>query len=131
MNKIYFFILSIIIFLGCSRKNQRNSNELINLKNLSTEILTMGKLTYNKSCFSCHNHGLSGAAKLTDFDYWNKIADKGIDTVFNNVKKGYIGERGIMPPKGNCFTCSDKELQASIFYIFKRININKSIKKNT
>ena len=100
------------------------------MKNISTEVLTMGKEVYSRSCSTCHTYGLSGAAKLVDFDYWDRVADKGMDTIFTHVKKGYRGKRGTMPPKGNCFNCSDKELQASILYIFENTINNKAGKNN-
>ena len=125
MNKISFFILLTLLYFGCSGKDTGSIYGDPQMKNISAEMFTLGKKVYSRSCFTCHTYGLSGAAKLVDFDYWNRVADKGIDTIFTHVKEGYNGNRGIMPPRGNCFNCSDEELRASILYIFQKINSNK------
>ena len=130
MNKISFFILFTLLYCNCNSKDKDNIYRGHQMKNISTEVLTMGKEVYSRSCSTCHAYGLSGAAKLVDFDYWDRVADKGMDTIFTHVKKGYRGKRGTMPPKGNCFNCSDKELQASILYIFENIINNKAGTKN-
>lgn len=126
MNKISFFILFTLLYCNCGSKDKHNINNDPQVKNISAEMFTLGKEIYSKACFQCHTYSLSGAANLTDFDYWNRVADKGIDTIFNHVKEGYNGNRGIMPPKGNCFECSDEELRASILYIFQKIKIDKA-----
>ena len=66
---------------------------------------------------------------MDDNQHWNKVAEKGYKNIFENVKKGFYGERGIMPPKGNCLDCLDTELQVYIIHvphqkIIKKINIS-------
>jgi len=130
MNKISFFTFCIILFNGCDGENKKNIYMDQRMKNNSAKTFDIGYSVYMNSCASCHSYGISGAPNLSDFDYWNLSADKGMDTILTSLEKGYIGDRGVMPPKGNCFSCSEEELKASMIYIFQKVKSNKINKEN-
>ena len=69
---------------------------------------------------------MAGARAMSDYKYWNNIASQGMQKVFTNVKKGYNGTYGIMPPKGNCLDCNDDELKASIYFMLSEAKKNKT-----
>ena len=53
-----------------------------------------------------------------------------MDKVLDNVIEGYNGALGVMPPKGNCLSCSDEDIRASVLYIYKKVKDNKEKKTN-
>ena len=97
----------------------------INSQAIDTKTLTNGKKVYDNVCSSCHMYGTAGAATIVDFNFWDKSASKGMDIILYNVIEGYKGKIGVMPPKGNCLSCSDEDIKASIVYIFKEVLNNK------
>ena len=126
MNKILIITLSIII-LNCDTKklNIYDSQDYIKI---SKETLLLGEKIYSKSCSHCHTAGVAGAKKIDNYSYWNGIASKGMKKVFDNASRGYNGTYGMMPPKGNCLNCSDKELKASIYFMLYKAENNRTIK---
>ena len=97
--------------------------------NLSTNLkgkFEKGKEVYKNVCASCHLYGTTGAATMIDFKFWDQSANKGMDIILKNVVEGYKGKLGVMPPKGNCLSCSDEDIKASIIYIFKEVLDNKT-----
>ena len=71
-------------------------------------------------------NGTAGAETMVDFECWDKSAGKGMKIILNNVIDGYKGKFGVMPPKGNCLSCSDEDIRASVSYIFKEVLNNKT-----
>jgi len=112
------FLLSIGLFMiGCS-KNQINIYETKEYQNLSQEDIMVGESVWTTTCFRCHMYGTMGAAPINNKAHFDRIAEKGFDTLYESVLHGMDGPKGMMPPKGSCYTCSEDELKKSVYYIF-------------
>ena len=113
------------IILNCSDNKKNNIYNRIDFDSIDPGTLVKGGEIYNNVCAYCHMHGTAGAATMVDFRSWDKSANKGMDKVLDNVVEGYNGALGVMPPKGNCLSCSDEDIRASVLYIFKEVKDNK------
>ncbi|MBE76307.1 MAG: hypothetical protein CMG41_01015 [Candidatus Marinimicrobia bacterium] len=121
---LMIFALALVSF-NC-RNNKKTMYNYINSDSVDTKTLANGKRVYDNVCASCHMYGTAGAATMVDFKFWDKSAGKGLDIILNNVIDGYKGKFGVMPPKGNCLSCSDEDIRASVSYIFKEVLNNKT-----
>ena len=126
-NKLTFLVIFALTLIAsnCNNNKKNNMYNYINSDSVNTTILANGKIVYDNVCASCHMYGTAGAATMVDFKFWDKSAGKGLDIILNNVIDGYKGKFGVMPPKGNCLSCSDEDIKASIVYIFKEVLNNK------
>lgn len=118
-------LLLAFIMMDCGGKTNVNVYDNFDFNTLSPDLLATGEKIYADSCFPCHTYGTAGAASLFDFKEWDKVAEKGMDVILKSVMEGYQGANGVMPPKGNCWTCTDEEIRASILYIFHEVKNNR------
>ena len=125
--KLTLLIISVLslLALNCINNKKDNIYNHIDFNSIKPETLAKGENIYNNVCASCHMYGTAGAATMVDFRSWNKSANKGMDKVLDNVMEGYNGALGVMPPKGNCLSCSDEDIRASVIYIYKKVKDNK------
>lgn len=90
-----------------------------------TANLENGKKIYSKACIACHFTGVSGAPALKADKYkkeeWQKRADKGMATLFENSIKGF--NNNLMPPKGTCMDCSDQDMFDAISYMYNEAKV--------
>lgn len=112
---ILFFVFLLIA--GCA-KEPMNIYESENFKNLSPKNIIVGESIWASTCFRCHMYGTMGGASIQDKPHFDKLAAKGFDHLYNSVVNGVEGEKGIMPPKGSCYSCSEDELKNAVYYIF-------------
>jgi cytochrome c5 len=117
-------VLSLLA-LDCNNDKKDNIYNHIDFDSINAGTLVKGEEIYINVCASCHRYGTAGAATMVDFRSWDKSANKGMDKVLDNVIEGYNGALGVMPPKGNCLSCSDEDIRASVLYIFKEVKDNK------
>jgi len=104
---------------GCNKKHSaENIYESTEYKSITKKDLLTGEAIWATSCFRCHRRGLNGAVAYEDKKYWDKSADKGIETLFESVWEGYKGEHGVMPAKGFCNLCDEDEIKKSVIYTF-------------
>ena len=75
-------------------------------------------------------YGTNGAVVLEENVYWDSVASKGIEQLFDSVWNGKDGEKGLMPPKGLCNLCSEAEIRESVLYIFHLARKVQSAKKS-
>lgn len=68
---------------------------------------------YDHNCKTCHQTGLAGAPKFGNKGDWAPRTSQGLDTL---VKAAWSGIRG-MPPKGNCFDCTEAEIKETVQYM--------------
>lgn len=68
---------------------------------------------YNRSCRSCHTVTATGAPLTGDKKEWSIRSKKGMDTLVNNVVRGFGG----MPPFGLCMDCGVEEFEALIGFM--------------
>ena len=128
LKKLIFLVIFTLTLIAsnCSSKNKKTDMyNYINDQSINEKILSNGKEVYKNVCASCHLYGTAGAATMIDFKFWDQSANKGMDIILKNVVEGYKGKLGVMPPKGNCLSCSDEDIKASIIYIFKEVLDNK------
>ena len=125
MLRLLMSLVLVFIALNCGDNKKNNIYNTIDFGSIDPRILDLGKKVYDNICASCHNYGSAGAATMIDFRAWDKSAKKGIVKVLENVSEGYKGALGVMPPKGNCLSCSDEEIRASVLYLFKKVLDNK------
>lgn len=89
-----------------------------------TADLENGKEVYNKVCIACHLTGVAGAAKISDKKRWQEVAPKGLKTLHQSVINGVPdGKYGVMPERGSCTDCTDKDLYDAAAYIFHEAGV--------
>lgn len=76
-----------------------------------------GKEIYDSACFVCHTPGAAGAPKFGDADAWRPRIEKGIGTLYTHSLNGFMGEVGMMPPKGGRPDFSNDAVKAAVDYI--------------
>ena len=83
----------------------------------------IGETTYRSVCANCHSMPAMAAMfpQTGDADAWNTRIAKGVETLYKNAIKGYVGEMGMMPAKGGNSTLSDDEVKAAVDYIISAI----------
>ena len=69
--------------------------------------------TYIRSCQACHGTGTSRAPLTGDTQAWERLLDKGMDTLVNNTIQGFGG----MPPMGLCMDCDRDDFAALIHFM--------------
>lgn len=121
---IAIILMAAIILASCGGQPRQN-NSLVKV-DISKTDLENGKAVYAKTCFSCHKDGMAGAAKIDDKKRWAESASKGLEnlqkTVINGVASG-AGTYGIMPPRGLCHRCSDKDILDAIGYMLYQAGV--------
>ena len=83
-------------------------------------LADVGKVTYDKACFACHNMGIAGAPKIGDKDAWVSRIAQGMDVLVRHSIDGYQGSTGFMPPKGGRMDLTDEEVEAAVVYMVER-----------
>lgn len=79
--------------------------------------LVHGKSVYDSACWVCHNPGAAGAPKFGDAAAWAPRIDKGMATLYDHAINGFMGEAGLMPPKGGRTDLSDDDVKAAVAYM--------------
>ncbi len=72
-----------------------------------------GEKIYGKYCAGCHANGGGGAPIVGDKADWQARMKDGFSQVLNSAINGVGG----MPKMGNCLTCSQAEIQATVQYM--------------
>tara|TARA_B100001123_G_scaffold374369_1_gene439632 strand:- start:205 stop:594 length:390 start_codon:yes stop_codon:yes gene_type:complete len=76
-----------------------------------------GKEVYDSACFICHATGVAGAPKLGDIANWAPRINQGMELLYSRAVKGFMGESGLMPPKGGRMDFSDEDVNAAVDYM--------------
>ena len=79
-----------------------------------------GKAVYDQSCAVCHDHGVAGAPKTGDQEIWADRMVKGMEAVVERAITGYIGDEGVMPPKGGNMSLTDEEVAEAVQYMIEQ-----------
>ena len=112
-------LVSLVFFCHCTKKKPVTSiYDSIEYNNLTKKEIRSGESIWAIACFRCNMYGTNGAVVLEEKTYWDSVASKGLEKLFNSVWNGKQGESGLMPPKGLCNLCSETEIRESILYIF-------------
>jgi len=78
-----------------------------------------GKATYSTSCSVCHGSGVAGAPKLSDKDDWGKRLEQGMNTLVKHAITGFVGKKGVMPPKGGNMSLTDTDVKNAVQYMLE------------
>ena len=76
-----------------------------------------GKQVFDAVCFACHTPGAAGAPKFGDAAAWAPRIAKGMDTLYEHSINGFMGEAGLMPPKGGRPDFADADIKAAVDYV--------------
>ena len=122
MKNIFFLILILFLF-SCKKNDKLPDIDLNFLKKSSyktdTNTIKNGENIFNGSCSTCHLYGVGGSSLINDKKYWKDLIDKKpLNRIYSNVFNGISGKKGIMPRRGGCIKCSDKDLVDAVNYIF-------------
>lgn len=121
---IRFFLLPLLVMLACNanaiNKTQEGTRGYIDERYKPVEPYTgetrSGEVVYNYSCATCHNRTTQGAPLPDDDVQWSKrLQEKGKEVLVQHVIEGF--NQDLMPPKGGCRNCSEKEIRAAVDYI--------------
>ena len=81
---------------------------------------THGKAIYDQSCAVCHDHGVAGAPKTGDADVWGDRIATGTEMLVKRAITGYVGDEGVMPPKGGNMSLSDEDVAEAVHYMIEK-----------
>jgi len=87
----------------------------------SAEQLARGEEVYNAACTVCHTAGIAGAPKIGAAEDWNERVAQGRETLYSHAINGYVGSKGVMPPKGGRTDLSDDDVKAAIEYMLGKL----------
>ena len=76
-----------------------------------------GKQVFDAVCFACHTPGAAGAPKFGDATAWAPRIAKGTDVLYEHSLNGFMGEAGLMPPKGGRPDFADADIKAAVDYM--------------
>jgi len=76
-----------------------------------------GKQVFDSVCFACHTPGAAGAPKFGDAAAWAPRIAKGMDTLYEHAVNGFMGEAGMMPPKGGRPDFADADIKSAVDYM--------------
>jgi cytochrome c5 len=85
--------------------------------------LAKGAEVYNAACTICHTAGIAGAPRMGAAEDWNDRVAQGRDTLYEHAIKGYVGSKGVMPPKGGRADLSDDDVKAAVEYMLSQLTV--------
>ncbi|MBL9096848.1 MAG: cytochrome c5 family protein [Alphaproteobacteria bacterium] len=71
---------------------------------------------YGRSCRTCHVNPESGAPLTGDLQAWSARFAQGASTIASNTRDGIRA----MPPRGQCFDCSEDDLWRLTLFMAQR-----------
>ncbi len=80
----------------------------------SPSDIGLGQKVYRAHCAACHETGVGGAPKVGTTDF-APLAKMPLEDLYRNVHYGV----SIMPAKGGCAKCTDRELSSAIRYMIR------------
>lgn len=75
-----------------------------------------GEAVFKAACTVCHTAGLMNAPKLGDKAAWKARIAQGTPMLYDHAIKGIR----MMPAKGTCAACSDKEVKNGVDYMVSK-----------
>ncbi len=126
ISSIVLVIFSLVLIVNCGggEKKAPATKKEVKKETKMVADLANGEKIFNKVCVACHLTGVAGAPAVTDKKRWEENAAKGFDALYKSVLNGVPkGKYGVMPPRGTCNDCSDKDLFDAVHYILKRAGV--------
>jgi len=102
-NRLPLILTGIVLLSGCDAGGGGDAHP--------------GEAIYNRSCFSCHAGGVSGAPIPGDAEAWAPRIAKGREALVRSVKEGMPPG---MPPMGLCMGCTDEDLAAAVDFMLSQ-----------
>lgn len=82
--------------------------------------LKAGAKIYKEYCSTCHSTGSGGAPRIKDKAKWANRLTKENKVLIQEALNGYK----LMPPKGNCYQCSEGDIVNAVAYIRSQVTEN-------
>ncbi|ORU89806.1 MAG: cytochrome C [Cycloclasticus sp. symbiont of Poecilosclerida sp. M] len=79
-----------------------------------------GEAPYKQSCFVCHGSGIADAPRTGDKNAWASRLKQGTPMLIKHAIEGYIGDAGVMPPKGGNMNLTDEQVTAAVHYMLEQ-----------
>ncbi|MEM9281155.1 MAG: c-type cytochrome [Verrucomicrobiota bacterium] len=111
--------IATLFFFGCSKKESEPPPKTVMPWDWEPQDpeLVSGKAVYQKTCYLCHNEGEEAAPMLTDRSEWEERLTKGEAVLVKNAIKGFFGDDGHMPPRGDNKSLTDPEVTAAVRFM--------------
>jgi len=121
--KFSVLVLFLFIISGCTNDNKTTGfwQEMHNVTAINTGTQRTGQQVYDSKCYECHARNTQGAPMPGDNYEWSRRYKKGFNTLVKHSIEGF--NRGVMPKRGGCRDCSNKELENAIVYMLNESNI--------
>jgi len=81
-----------------------------------------GADVYADRCAACHDKTTQGAPMPGDDIEWRRRGRQGMTILMKHVIEGYRSL--LMPPRGGCNDCSDKELRSAVVYMLEKSGVS-------
>lgn len=79
-----------------------------------------GSVIYGNLCAGCHKSGAGGAPTLARGEWTARLA-QGNDVLYRHAIEGYIGEAGVMPPKGGNPALTDEQVTVTVDWMLANL----------
>jgi len=135
--RIFLLLILSSCYIGSLSASEAVSDKKVLNKNLTTtgflqEITETrvhdgpdrsGKEVYEFRCKGCHARNTQGAPMPDDkFEWSMRLRKKGLNLMLKHSMEGF--NNYLMPPKGGCRDCNQKEVYAAVFYMLETSGIN-------
>ncbi|MZR62807.1 cytochrome c5 family protein [Alcanivorax sp. DP30] len=109
------FAAAALILTACSDSESTNSAPTATADQAERRS---GVLLYRQYCVNCHGSGAAGAPQVGKHNrlYWShEVEEEGFETLVQEAIHGI----NAMPPRGNCYDCSDQEIRNAVIYMLQ------------
>lgn len=80
-----------------------------------------GADVYARACAMCHEAGVANAPRTDDPSAWAPRIARGKGKLYMHAIDGYLGEKGIMPPKGGHPALPEADVRAAVDHIVAQV----------
>ncbi len=108
-------VTAALLLAACSDSDSPNSAPTASA---DTAEPRSGALLYRQYCVNCHGSGAAGAPQVGKDHrlYWShEVEEEGFDTLVQEAIHGI----NAMPPRGNCYDCTDEEIRQAVLYMLQ------------
>lgn len=80
-----------------------------------------GADVYTRACAMCHAAGVANAPRTGDPAAWGPRIAQGKNKLYLHAIDGYLGDRGVMPPKGGHPALPEADVKAAVDHIVAQV----------
>lgn len=123
ITKLHLGIVLLSFITGCTNENTTTGywQEMHRETEINSGIQRTGQQVYDYKCYECHARNTQGAPMPGDNYEWGRRYQKGFDVLMQHTMYGF--NRGVMPIRGGCRDCSEKELKNAVIYMLSNSGI--------